>query len=119
GLCLALAALSSWYFAFMLALMLPVYMLAHRGRALIALLRERPTWLALGVSAAIVGGLCAPFLLPYLELSREGATVVPAQDASFWAASPIDYLMPNPLHPLWGGAVRGLVWPFPTPYLSE
>ncbi|MBW4439430.1 MAG: hypothetical protein KME04_19990 [Pleurocapsa minor GSE-CHR-MK-17-07R] len=118
GLAFAAAALSSWYFAFMLGLLLPVYTLALQGN-LLPLLRNRRTWLGIAVSGMIVVGLCGPFLLPYLQLDTEGATIVPLSDATFWAASFTDYLMPNPLHPLWGRAVQGVMWPFPTPMLTE
>lgn len=118
GLFISLSALSSWYYAFMLGLLLPVYTL-FRADSLRRLLTDRRTYTALVVVVIIVGALCVPFLLPYLQLNTEGATVVPLADAAFWAASPTDYLMPNPLHPLWGAAVQQVMWPFPTPMMTE
>jgi hypothetical protein len=118
GLAFAAAALSSWYHAFMLGLLLPVYVVAWLGNPLPAL-RDRRTWLGIGAASVIVAALCVPFLLPYLQLDTEGATAVPLSDATFRAASFTDYLLPNPLHPLWGGAVSRVMWPFPTPMLTE
>ena len=69
----------------------------------------------------IVGVLYVPFLIPYAQLNtaNPGATFVPVEDAAFWAASPTDYLMPNALHPLWGSVVSGVIWPFPSPMITE
>jgi hypothetical protein len=110
GLGISFAALSSWYYALMLLWFLPIYVLA-RGDNLRQLLKQRPTWVAIAIIGLIVGMLCIPFLLPYLEIATSGETKVPLDDASFWAASPLDYLMPNPRHPLWGRPVRFIMWP--------
>lgn len=118
GLAFAAAALSSWYFAFMLGLLLPVYAFARVANPL-PLLSDLRTWIGIAIGGVIVAGLCGPFLMPYLQLDTEGATTVPLWDATFWAASFTDYLMPNPLHPLWGRTVQGVMWPFPTPMLTE
>lgn len=112
GAAFALAALSSWYYAFMLALILPVYALAYAGlRGLLREFGRRRTWVGAIAAAALVIVLCGPFLLPYLQLGAQA--VVPAEDVAFWSASPLDYLMPNARHPLWGAAASRLQWPFP------
>ncbi len=112
GLMIALAALSSWYYGLMLAMLLPVYVLA-RGREVWAWRADRRTWGGAALAAGLALALCAPFLRPYLELARDGEAAVPLREASFWAASPLDYLMPNPRHPLWGEAVQAIMWPVP------
>ena len=109
---ISLATLSTWYYGFMLALLLPVYAIAY-GISLPRLLRDRQTWLALGTVTLIVGVTCIPFLLPYLGISSAGESYVSVEDASFWAASPTDYIAPNPNHPLWGALGKSLVWAFP------
>ncbi|MBL8133655.1 MAG: hypothetical protein JNL42_17465 [Anaerolineae bacterium] len=114
----SLSALSSWYYAFMLLLLLPVYAAAY-GLNWRGLLTDGRTWRSLVIAAAIVGVLCLPFLLPYLQVAGEGAATIPVEDAAFWAASPTDYLVPNPLHPLWGALVRPVIWPFPSPMITE
>ncbi|MFN8565583.1 MAG: hypothetical protein U0703_29015 [Anaerolineae bacterium] len=118
AIALSLAALSSWYFAFMLALLLPVYLLAYdvNWRQFFT---DRRSWAALGVVAIVVGITNVPFLIPYLRLNTEGETFVPVDSAAFWAASPTDYVMPNPLHPLWGSVVSRVIWPFPSPMITE
>ncbi len=118
ALAISMAALSSWYYALMLGLLLPVYLLAY-GVNLRRLSADRRSWQALGVVALIVGVLTVPFLIPYWRLNREGATFVPLSDASFWAASFTDYLVPNALSPFWGSLVRPLIWDFPSPMITE
>jgi hypothetical protein len=102
----------------MLALLLPVYAL-FRVSSIHSLLAERRTYSSVSAVAVTVTLLCLPFLFPYLQLNSEGATTVPLSDAAFWAASPVDYLMPNAAHPLWGAAVRSILWPFPTQMMTE
>lgn len=110
GLSISLAALSSWYYPFMLMFLMPVYLLA-RLKNWQETLSSRQTWLGTALAIGIIFILCLPFLIPYLQLSSEGQTRVPLKDASFWAASPLDYLMPNALHPLWGNPVQFAMWP--------
>lgn len=109
-----LAALSTWYYGLMLAIILPIYLVAWRP-GLRGLLADRRSWLAAGVGAAMVGLMCLPFAIPYLQLHQQDPTLfnVPADQASFWSASPLDYLLPNLYQPLWGAAVRRLAWPLP------
>jgi len=57
--------------------------------------------------------MCLPFLLPYLQIDAEGAATIPLDEAQFWAASPLDYVLPNARQPLWGAAVQRIGWPFP------
>lgn len=110
GAWIGLAGLSSWYYVFILGLTLPCYALFMGA---LQHWRERRLWAGGAIIGIAAAAIMLPFLLPYLQLNTQGATRVPAQDAAFWAASPIDYLIPNPLHPLWGDAVQGLVWPLP------
>lgn len=110
GLAISLAALSSWYYPFMLMFVMPVYLLV-RAKNWRELLQSRRTWQSAILAVAIMLILCIPFLIPYLQLSSEGQTKVPVKDASFWAASPLDYLMPNALHPIWGKAIQFVMWP--------
>ncbi|RPI92739.1 MAG: hypothetical protein EHM39_13375, partial [Chloroflexi bacterium] len=111
GLSVSFAALASWYYAFMLALILPLYTLL-RAENLRGLLAERRTWASAGLALVITAVLCVPFLTPYLQLARDGDTAVPLDSAAFWSASPVDYLVPNPQHPLWGQFAQHLIWPF-------
>ncbi|MBN1679333.1 MAG: hypothetical protein JW966_03525 [Anaerolineae bacterium] len=107
---ISLATLSSWYYALLLVFILPVYVLARTGNPF-TLLRDQRSWLAAGLVIGITAVVCVPFLIPYLTVAEEGEMTVPLQDAAFWAASPTDYLMPNPRHPLWGDTIQPLMWP--------
>lgn len=107
---IGLAILSSWYYALILLLTLPVYFLARMGN-LGLLVRDRRSWLAAGLVIGILTVMCGPFLIPYLDVTQEGEMAVPLDDATFWSASLTDYLMPNPRHPLWGEAIRSIMWP--------
>src|SRR5205814_1492696 len=73
---LGIAALSSWYFAFMLALLLPIYLIVY-GVNWRQFLTDRRSWQALGVVIVVVGITNVPFLIPYLQLNTQGATFVP------------------------------------------
>lgn len=105
---ISLSALSSWYYALALALLAPLYWLA----------RARPwrTWIAgrwfwVGVGAAILVTACAatPFAALYRDVAATGAARVPLEEADFWSASLLDYLLPNWRHPLWGAALRRML----------
>jgi hypothetical protein len=110
----ALAGLSSWYYLFMLGLLLPVYGLAFTGRrGLRQFLTSRQTWVGMLVGSTVLAALIVPFLIPYIEVARDGEAVIPIDDVAFWSASIVDYLLPNPRHPIWGEAVQSLSWPFP------
>ncbi len=115
----SLATLSSWYYGYMLALLLPVYLIALAGRDLPALLRDRRTWISAGLGLALTAVIVGPFLAPYLMQYGAGEALVPLTSASIWAASPLDYLLPNIRHPLWGEQVRQALWPTPGDWLFE
>lgn len=97
GLAFSLAALSSWYYATTLVLLVPVFLLAR-----IRSWHPLKTWLPGGVAFLLVAlALVVPFLLPYWSVQRAGAANVPLKQAAFWSAGLADYLTPNPHHFLW------------------
>lgn len=103
GLFFALTALSSWYYAFMAGLLLPIYALV-RARPWREHLRQRHVWAALG-AAVLVAALCiGPAIWPTLELSGQETMSYSLQWVDRWSASVADYLLPNVMQPLWGGA---------------
>ncbi|MEP7294223.1 MAG: hypothetical protein ABI835_20715, partial [Chloroflexota bacterium] len=118
ALAISFAMLSSWYYGFILAFLLPVYLFAY-GISPRKFISDRRSWQALAILVVIVGILCIPFLIPYLQLNSQGETFVPVEDAAFWAVSPTDYIVPNPLNPLWGSVISKIVWPFPSPIITE
>ena len=107
GIAIGLAALSTWYLGLMLGISLGVYTLAFSG--VVHRLRTRTGLVGLGLALLIAGAITAPFLLPYRELPSLPS--LPLDKVTLWSASPTDYLIPNPLHPVWGGLVKPIVWP--------
>jgi hypothetical protein len=104
GLCFALTALSAWYYAYMAGLALALYALVRlwSGRRAAdrpaARTLARPALAALAVLVPL-GGMAA---LPSLRLYSEGGLTHSAKAADEHSASPLDYVIPNQLHPVWG-----------------
>ena len=103
GLMLALTALTAWYYAYMVGLILVVYLAARlwslrREMPLIKLLRPALAGVALTLA------LTLPVALPQLSLWGRGELRHSAKAADSASAAPLDYLIPNPHHPLWGEA---------------
>jgi hypothetical protein len=98
GFFAALSALSSWYYAYMLAIILPVYVLA-RARPWRAHLGDRRLWRAGAAFALVVVVMTIPVILPALGLSSQSWSL---GYADRWSASLDDFVLPNVYHPLWG-----------------
>jgi len=98
GLFAALCALSSWYYAYMLAIILPIYLLV-RARPWREYLPDRRLWRAALVFVGVVGVLTVPVLIPALGLSSQTWTL---GYADRWSASLDDLFLPNIYQPLWG-----------------
>jgi hypothetical protein len=101
GLMLALTALTAWYYAYMAGLALAIYLLVRMW-----LLRRDLEWRRLLVPAAagavVLLALTVPVALPQLTLWGGGELRHSAKAADSASASPLDYLIPNPQHPVWG-----------------
>jgi hypothetical protein len=101
GFFYALNALTSWYYAVMVGTPALVYMAARMhpwGRYL----KDRRFWLNLALAVALVLLLVGPVAIPYVEQRARGSIVQPFAEVDQWSASLTDYLVPNPLHPIWG-----------------
>ncbi len=103
GLCLALTALGTWYYAYMVGIAVAVYALIRMW----TLRREvsvrslvLPTLAGILVLAVIAG----PAALPSLELWRQGGLTHSAKAADEFSAAPTDYIIPNQLQPVWGAS---------------
>ncbi|HKP52261.1 MAG TPA: 6-pyruvoyl-tetrahydropterin synthase-related protein [Chloroflexia bacterium] len=101
GLCLALTALGTWYYAYMVGLAVAIYAIVRlwtmrREVSIKSLLR--PALAGIAVLAVVAG----PAALPSLELWRQGGLTHSAKAADEFSASPTDYLIPNQLQPVWG-----------------
>ncbi len=116
GLGVAASALSSWYYAAALGLLLPVYVVA-RFRLLGG--QRWRFWLTGGLACVLAAVLpLIPFLIPYLSVQQAGEASTPLEQAAFWSASLTDYLTPNPRHFVWGNWVteRLVFYPGGLPY---
>lgn len=101
GLGFALTAFGAWYFAPLVALVLPGYVVV-RGR--LGAWRTRQRWVGVALFALVAGGLILPAALPYLLVP--GGLRHPISEALKGSASLSDYVIPSVLHPLWGEAAR-------------
>ena len=101
GLSLALAALSAWYYAYMVGLVLAVYVVVRllTSRRAVRLRSLVPAFAGALVALVVVAG---PVALPSLQLWGQGGLSHTAKAADEHSASPLDYGIPNPLQPLWG-----------------
>lgn len=96
----ALAALSSWYYAYMLAIVLPVYVLA-RARPWRAYLRDRRLWKAGAAFALLLVAMTGPVAAPAMGLGSASLSWSLGY-ADRWSASLDDFVLPNVYHPVWG-----------------
>jgi hypothetical protein len=103
GLMLALTALTAWYYAYMVGLLYLIY-LAVRLWALRREIRPKSLLPPAVAGAAVAAILIMPVALPQLLLYRGGELRHTEKAADSASAAPLDYLIPNPNHPLWGEA---------------
>ena len=97
GLFFSLAALSSWYYAVMLGLLGGCYLLLR-----IRAWNRRLLWLGIALPIAFV--LLWPAARPMMDLYHQGEVHYDYSLAYVdrWSASPVDFIYPNAMHPLWG-----------------
>lgn len=103
GLTFGLAALSAWYYAYMVGLALGAYLLlrlAFGGRGY----DLRKVLVGLFAGAVLFLVLASPVAIPSLQLWAEGGLTHSAKAADEHSAAPADYVVRNPLHPVWGEA---------------
>jgi hypothetical protein len=110
GVAFGLNALASWYFALAGALLALVW-LAWRVRPWLAYLKQQRLWPGLALFALPATLLIAPFLPPFLAVTSDPDTNPTLENTNFWSASPTDYLLPNPFHPLWGAFIEEKILP--------
>jgi len=110
GLFYGLLALSSWYYAYMGALVVLLYGLL-RARPWRAYVRSAQFWQAILGAGVTAGLIMAPALLPLLSLSLRGEiarTTFSLRYIDQWSASIGDFFLPSIMHPLWGKAMVAL-----------
>jgi hypothetical protein len=105
GLALTLTTWVSWHYGTTFPLFLAVYTVVRLGiRQLPELLRM---WRLLAVVATILIAMVLPLAQPYIEARARGETYQHLySQVLLLSAQPADYLLPNPLHPLWGEWAR-------------
>jgi hypothetical protein len=99
GVTVGLVALSSWYYAYAIGLVLPLYVVV-RSRPW----REnwtREWWLGLTAALATASVVIVPFLAPYLRLRAAGGLVRSFDEMEAWSLNFYDFLLPNRLNPSW------------------
>lgn len=106
-----LATWSSMIYGVTTPLLVVGYTLVRVGpRGLLATLRE--VWQPLALMAALSVALILPALQPYFEAQAEGLTYQHQYaQLALHAVKPINYILPNPLHPLWGAWATSLYPP--------
>ena len=109
GLFYALGALSSWYYAYMYALVAMAYLLL-RARPWRKEWRRRERLAGAALFVAVSIALVLPVAWPLLRLSAEGETSHASLSLGYvdqWSASPLDFVVPGAMHPVWGSAIVG------------
>ncbi len=101
GLFFSLAALSAWYYAYMFAMAGAVY-LVLRGRPWRKYLLQRGFAQRVLVFGAVCLVLVGPVAMPVTQLWAEGSRPQSLRYLDQFSASPMDFVYPNVMQPLWG-----------------
>lgn len=106
GCFVALSALCSWYYLYIVGVGLVLYLLVrlHPWRAGLKTVHLGRNLLLAGGSVAL---LVAPVALPVV-FGRSGAMGWPLGEVEKWALSIEDFFLPNVYHPVWGEAFLSL-----------
>jgi hypothetical protein len=101
GLFFALNGLAAWYYFYIGTFTVGFYLLL-RSWPLGSFWRQRRAWSGLLVFGLISLLLVLPFALPMLKLRDQGLLERSISGLEAYGASPANFLLPNPWHPLWG-----------------
>ena len=101
GVFFGLSALSSWYYVPMVAIAAGVYLL-WRGRPWRERLRDRSLWQGVFVALIVAGFLMAPSLVQTAQQWSQREMAFSLREVDIFSASVGDFVVPNPMHPLWG-----------------
>jgi hypothetical protein len=104
GVFFALSALSSWYYAPMLAIFAAVYLLS-RGRPWQERIQDRQLWQRFAVVAMVAGLLMAPSIVHTAQQWSQRQMAFSLREVDIFSASIGDFFVPNPMHPFWGSRV--------------
>jgi hypothetical protein len=101
GLFFALNGLAAWYYFYIGTITVGFYLLI-RSWPLVPFWRQRRAWSGLLFFGLISLLLVLPFALPMLKLRDQGLLERSIAGLEAYGASPANFLLPNPWHPLWG-----------------
>jgi hypothetical protein len=110
GIWFGLNALAAWYYLYIGAVAVIVFA-TIRTLPWRESLRERRLWRGAAWFVVVAGLLITPFAIPYLQLRESGELQRYFIELDGWSANLTDFLQPNPLHPIWGKAIRQ-IFPF-------
>jgi len=93
--------LSTWYYAYSLTLLLPLY----------ALVRTRPWrrqwdaswWRGIGIASVVTCVMVIPFLIPYVTLRMHGNLTRSLREFDCWSLNAYAFFQPNRLNPMFAG----------------
>jgi hypothetical protein len=102
GLFATLSALSSWYYAYVLVIILPIYAFV-RARPWRFTLTDRRLWKAVAAFVTVVATLTVPVAIPAAGLGSSSLSWL-LGDADRGLASLDDFFLSNIYHPLWGNS---------------
>lgn len=95
-----LNCLATWYYAFVVGLVLLVYVLV-RLRPWREAWRERRLWQC-GLAFLLTLVLMLPAAVPMIKLSGQQQMQYSLPEVDWLSTSPEDYILPSAYHPLWG-----------------
>ncbi|MBI5033465.1 MAG: hypothetical protein HZB51_23330 [Chloroflexi bacterium] len=110
GIFLGLNALAAWYYLYISLVILTIFT-TIRTYPWRESLSDRRLWRAGTFFFFIATFIILPFALPYIQLNQNGTLQRSFSEFDGWSANITDFVQPNPLHPLWGKAVRQ-IFPF-------
>nr|MBC7244097.1 hypothetical protein [Chloroflexota bacterium] len=101
GLFYSFGALSAWYYAYIFALAGFLYVL-FCGRPWRQHLWQRRFLQGVLVFVTVCLLLVGPLVVPVTRLWKEGSRPQSLSYLDYFSASPLDFVYPNVMHPLWG-----------------
>jgi len=104
GVFFALSALSSWYYAPTAAIFAAAYV-SWRARPWRERLLNRRLWYSFALAAVVAILLMAPSVVHTMQQWGQREMAFSLREVDVFSASVGDFLVPNPMHPLWGKLV--------------
>jgi hypothetical protein len=103
GVFFALSALSSWYYAPIVAIFAAAYVLCRRWQGLVT----GKLWRLFALSGIVAVVLMAPSTVQTAQQWTQREMVFSLREVDIFSASLGDWLVPNVMHPIWGRLFAG------------